>query len=95
MTLIEIGGYAGALMAVFSLVQKMISLLSASQKILHQIETLQIDLSQTQADTAALSDQLRQQAYRIDTIEGYLSPVNGQLTDISNTLKEMSQHVLK
>ncbi|RYC97467.1 hypothetical protein [Facklamia hominis] len=72
MFLIELGGYAGALLALVSLSQKIYQLIHKVQEVLDQIHQLQEDLASYQESLIPLQKQVTQQTNRLNTLEAIL-----------------------
>lgn len=88
MTIIEIGGYAGALIAVLSLSQKLIKLIASVQKILIKIDQIQEELIAYKSERQDINTIVNNQDWRITQIEE-------SLTQITQNLKELSCYVLR
>ena len=88
MTLIEIGGYAGALIAVLSLSQKLIKLIASVQKIMMKIDQIQEELIAYKSERQDINTIVNNQDWRIIQIEE-------SLTQITQNLKELSCYVLR
>ena len=88
MTLIEIGGYAGALIAVLSLSQKLIKLIASVQKIMMKIDQIQEELIAYKSEKQDINTIVNNQDWRIIQIEE-------SLTQITQNLKELSCYVLR
>lgn len=88
MTIIEIGGYAGALIAVLSLSQKLIKLIASVQKIMMKIDQIQEELIAYKSERQDINTIVHNQDWRITQIEE-------SLTQITQNLKELSCYVLR
>ena len=88
MTIIEIGGYAGALIAVLSLSQKLIKLIASVQKIMMKIDQIQEELIAYKSERQDINTIVNNQDWRITQIEE-------SLTQITQNLKELSYYVLR
>ena len=88
MNLIEIGGYAGALIAVISLSQKLIHQIASVQKMMFKIDQIQEDLLKSKSESESLNKLVNKQDQRINKIED-------SIVQITQNLKELSHYVLR
>lgn len=73
MSIIELGGYAGAFIAVATLVQKLVSLIAAIQKLIIRLDTMQSEIEDGREERTSFQTALIHYEYRLSQIEEMIS----------------------
>ncbi|MGO4940695.1 hypothetical protein ACTQ45_11855 [Fundicoccus sp. Sow4_D5] len=94
MSLIEFGGLAGALVAILTLLSKLVSLIAAIQKLISRIEQMALDIVKGEEARELLADNVHSQEKKLQAAEGLFSEVRRELGELKDSVKEMLQHVI-
>ena len=93
MSLIEIGGLAGALVAIVTLLSKLVSLIAAIQKLISRIEQMAVDLVKGEESREVLAECVHVQGRKLEAVEGVFSELRRELKELKETVKGMLRDV--
>lgn len=93
MSLIEIGGLAGALVAIVTLLSKLVSLIAAIQKLISRIEQMAVDLVKGEEAREVLAESVQSQGRKLEVVEGVFSELRRELKELKETVREMLRDV--
>lgn len=93
MTLIELGGLAGALVAIVTLFSKLVALIAAIQKLISRIEQMAVDLVEYEGANQVLARDVCSQGVQLGVMEELFVEVRRELAEMKESLKEMLKHV--
>lgn len=91
--MIEIGGYAGGIMAVIALVTKIINLITAIQSLILRLDILQRDMTRNQENQQAMHGRIEGQDKRIHTLELTTKEIRADVSETNLAVKELVKHV--
>lgn len=93
MSLIEIGGLAGALVAIVTLLSKLVSLVAAIQKLISRIEQMAVDIVKGEEAHELLVDNVQSQGQKLEALDVLFADVRRELAELKERVKELFQHV--
>lgn len=93
MSLIEMGGLAGALVAIVTLLSKLVSLIAAIQKLISRIEQMAVDLVKGEEAREVLAESVQSQGRKLEVVEGVFSELRRELKELKETVKGMLRDV--
>lgn len=89
MTVIEMGSLAGAMIAVMTLISKIISLIASIQNLITRLDTMQRDIEFSQSNIILIKDQTGQHENRLSLLEEKMSQVQVFLKEkVKDAFKE-------
>lgn len=89
MTVIEMGSLAGAMIAVMTLISKIISLIASIQNLITRLDTMQRDIEFSQSNIILIKDQTGQHEKRLSLLEEKMSQVQVFLKEkVKDAFKE-------
>lgn len=89
MTVIEMGSLAGAMIAVMTLISKIISLIASIQNLITRLDTMQRDIEFSQSNIILIKDQTGQHENRLFLLEEKMSQVQVFLKEkVKDAFKE-------
>lgn len=95
MTLIEAGGLASGLIAIITLLSKLIHLISEIQKLILRLDLIQNEIDMHKDSQRNQQVQLDKHNKRILTLELTLETIADHVQEIKQHIKEMTNHVIK
>lgn len=93
MTLIEIGSLAGAMVAVITLITKLVSLITAIHNLIGRLDSMAIDIEEGDKQRQLLALNINQQEEKLFEIENLFVEIRQEISEIKRTVKEMLQRV--
>lgn len=93
MSLMEMGGWAGAMVGILTLVQKLIQLITEIQSLINRLDTVQQGLDAAQEAQSQLAQTVQDQGYQLKTLELVLDSLCETIQDIQSAVKEEAFHV--
>lgn len=94
-SLIEIGGLAGALVAIVTLLSKLVSLIAAIQKLLDRLEQMALDIVKGEEARRLLSESVQAQGQQLAAVDGLFSELRREIGELKASVKEMLAHVFE
>lgn len=93
MTLIEIGSLAGAMVAIITLITKLVSLITAIHNLIGRLDSMAIDIEEGDKQRQLLALNINQQEEKLFEIENLFVEIRQEISEIKRTVKEMLQRV--
>lgn len=92
-SLIEVGGLAGALVAIVTLMSKLVCLIAAIQKLISRIEQMTVDIVKGEKEREILAENVQSQGQQLKAVERMFSELRRELRELKDSVKELLQHV--
>ncbi|KAA9219184.1 MULTISPECIES: hypothetical protein [Aerococcus] len=91
MTVIEMGGWASALVAIITLVSKIIQLITAIQRLITRLDVMAQELDQQKTQQQALKDRIQMVENTLMETAFRFQAVDKKLNHLVDWVKEMSE----
>lgn len=95
MWLLEIGGFAGAAVAIMTLISKMVSLITAIQNLIVRLDAMQRDIELGCDEREMIQVKLANQADRLLEVETILPEIREDMSEIKVSVKELVKYVFR
>lgn len=95
MSVIEVGAFAGAIVAVIGLISKIVGLITSIQNLVHRLEILQTAVEDSKKEQQFLLNRMNEHERRIQMIEITMQEIHKDVSEIKGDIKEMMRLAIK
>lgn len=95
MVLLEIGGLAGAVVAIVTLISRMVSLIAAIQNLITRLDAMQREIESGRNEREMMQINITNQGSRLQEVETILPEIREDIGEIKASVKELISYVFR
>ena len=95
MVLLEIGGLAGAVVAIVTLISRMVSLIAAIQNLITRLDAMQREIESGRNERERMQIKITNQGSRLQEVETILPEIREDIGEIKASVKELISYVFR
>lgn len=95
MVLLEIGGLAGAVVAIVTLISRMVSLIAVIQNLITRLDAMQREIESGRNERERMQIKITNQGSRLQEVETILPEIREDIGEIKASVKELISYVFR